>query len=64
MPRDFVPKHMFSSASCVSGGQAEGQQRHKPLTSTERSQLLSDQPGGAMHRKYSNTSMVVDIISV
>ena len=47
MPRDFVPKHKFSSASCVSGGQAEAQQRHKPLTSTERSQLLSDQPGGS-----------------
>ena len=43
VPRDFVPVHKFSSSCSVSEKPTESHQ--KPLTSTERSQLLSDQPG-------------------
>ena len=43
MPRDFVPLHKFSVGSSVSESKPES--GRKPLTSTERSQLLSDQPG-------------------
>ena len=43
VPRDFVPLHKFSNNCSVSEKSTEGHQ--KPLTSTERSQLLSDHPG-------------------
>ena len=42
VPRDFVPLHKFPNCCNMPENQSSWQ---KPLTSTERSQLLSDQPG-------------------
>ena len=51
VPRDFTPLHKFSNGCSVSENQND---RQKPLTSTQRSQLLSDQPGkDTQQMKYS-----------
>ena len=46
VPRDFAPLHKFSNNLSVSENLTES--HRKPLTSTERSQLLSDHPGNLL----------------
>ncbi len=46
VPRDFVCRHVFKdSASITTATGSSGEVAKKPLTSRERSQLLSDKPG-------------------
>lgn len=44
VPRDFVPIHMFT-VSAVKSSDVRDVVTQKPLTSTERTQMLADKPG-------------------
>ena len=62
MPRDFVPIHRFSILNIKSvGGGAE--QSGKPVTVSERNQLLADTPGGHLLEKVASSLSVVAAVS-